>query len=139
MVINNFNNDNLHLHLIHQFVFKNFFLLVTEYNYVFLYEGASYSVNYNDSIVVRFAHNNEGIFNNPDFIRSVYRVRIGFFDSPPFQYVIRSGTVPYTGEIYINNIQFSHAGEYRIVHNSYYYVRSQGHYGTFVLTVNSEF
>ena len=107
--------------------------LVTEYNYVFLYEGATYSVDYNDSIVVRFAHNNEYIFANPENIHYEFSVRIGFFEYPHFSYVVRSGTVPYTGEIYIDNIQFSHAGEYRIHH----YGRSQ--HETFLITVNSEF
>ena len=121
---------------------KKIFPFVTDNNYIFLYEGASYSVDYNVSIVVRFAHNIENVFSNPDSIRYWFSMRIGTYDSPPFQYVIRSGTEPYTGEIYIDNFQFSHAGEYRIVtyrYFSYYYVTDRVEQETFVITVNSEF
>ena len=90
-------------------------------------------MNYNDSIVVRFAHNNEHSYSNPESIQS------NFYVFPPVQYVIRSGRVPYTGEIYINNIQFSHAGEYRIHHHRHpHHWRSRVEHETFVITVNSE-
>ena len=115
------------------------FSFFTEYSYIFLYEGASYSVNYNDSIVVRFAHNNEHSYSNPESIQYNFYVIMGFYDFPPFQYVIRSGRVPYTGEIYINNIQFSHNGEYRIHHHHHpHHWRSRVEHETFVITVNSE-
>ena len=123
-------------------LFINFF--VSEYSYVFLYEGSSYTVDYNDSIVVRFAHNNDYSFYYPDSIRYQFIVTSGQFfnfEFPSFRYVFRSGTVPYTGELHIDNIQFSHTGEYTIHDYNYYYhfhYRRIGQSETFVITINSE-
>ena len=94
-------------------------------------------MDYNDSIVIPFAHNSLNAFYNPDSIGHEFSVTIGFYDSPPFQYVIRFGTVPYTGEIYIDSIQFSHAGEYSF-HYSDSYERYRAKQETFAITVNSE-
>ena len=92
-------------------------------------------MDYNDSIVVRFAHNNLRDYINDNHNRSIFYliVRTKSFEAPQFDYVVRFGMTPYTSEVYINNIQFSHAGEYRI------YDIGKRQYGAFIIVVNSEF